>query len=182
MGNWNGFDWVLVTIVAVSMVLAFRRGLVRAIFGLLGFLGGFQLASWTYVDVAERINSTRWIQSQAAARIVAFVLIAAAVAVAFELVGRGLQRSLRAVGLGTFDRLLGSIFGFARGCLTGIALLMVASTFAPQSEVLTKSVLSPYLFAATLDVSFLVPQYMQQQMIDGAFDFHQNPPHWIKDR
>jgi membrane protein required for colicin V production len=179
IADWNGFDWVLTSIIFISMALAFRRGLVRAIFGLLGFIGGFQLASWTYIPVADQINRSHAIQSQAGARIVAFLLIAAAIALAFEFVGRGLQKTLHAIGMSFFDRMLGAVFGFARGCLTCIALLMAITTIAPRSEAVTRSVLSPYLFAAAHDVSFLVPQYLQQEMIDGVFDFKKNTPRWI---
>jgi membrane protein required for colicin V production len=179
IASWNAFDWVMVIIVALSMGLAFRRGLVRAIFGLLGFIGGFVLASNTYTDVADRITFGHGIHSQTTARIVAFILIAIGVALAFEVIGRGVQRSLRMVGLGWFDRALGSVFGFARGCLICIALLMVVCNIAPQSELILKSVLSPYLFAVAHDVSFLVPQYLQQEMMNGAFDLKQDAPHWI---
>jgi membrane protein required for colicin V production len=179
IGSLDAFDWLMVFIVGMSMAVAFRRGLVRAIFGLLGFIGGFQLASATYVSVAERINLGNGIQSETTARIAAFLLIAIAVALAFELIGGGVQRSMRAVGLGTFDRILGAVFGFARGCLLCIALLMVACNVAPQSDLLVRSALSPYLFAVAHDVSFLVPQDLQQEMVEGSFDFKQGPPHWI---
>lgn len=179
MANWNAFDWLMVIIVVLSMAMAYRRGLVRAILGLLGFVGGFQLASDTYVSVAERINLGHGVQTQTTARIVAFLLIAFAVAILFEMVGWGVQRSLRMVGLGIFDRMLGTVFGFARGCLLCIALLMVSANVAPQSELLVRSTLSPYLFAIAHDVSFLVPQYLEQQMMDGAFDFKKDPPRWI---
>jgi len=178
MAEWDGLDWAMATIVALSMVLAFRRGLVRAIFGLLGFLGGFQLASYTYTDVAERIHF-RYLQSMAATRIVAFLLIVVVVAVAFDLVGKGLQKSLRAVGLSTLDRMLGAVFGFARGCLICIGLLMAITTLAPGADAVTKSTLSPYLFVVSRDVSFLVPHYLEQQMIGGAVDIRQNAPLWI---
>jgi len=177
MADWNGFDWLLVSIVAFSMFMAFWRGLVRAIFGLVGFIGGFQLATWNYTKVGDWIVDSRLMAMPQAARILAFLVIVVAVAAAFELVGRGLQKSLRSIGLGIFDRALGAGFGFARGCLIGIAVLMAATTLAPQSQVVTTSVLSPYLFAVAHDVSFLVPQYLQQSMMDGAFDFKQNPPH-----
>jgi membrane protein required for colicin V production len=179
MANWNAFDWFMVIIVVLSMAMAYRRGLVRAILSLLGFVGGFQLASDTYVSVADRINLGHGIQSQTSARIVAFLLIVVAVALVFEMIGFGIQKSLRKIGLGTFDRMLGSVFGFGRGCLLCIALLMVSANVAPQSELLVKSQLSPYLFAIAHDVSFLVPQYLQQQMMDGTFDFKKDPPHWI---
>jgi membrane protein required for colicin V production len=179
MASWNAFDWLMVIIVAMSMTVAFMRGLVRAIFGLVGLVGGFELASNTYTEVADRINFGHGIQSQVSARIVAFLLIALVVSVAFDLVGRGVQRSIRAIGLGWFDRVLGSAFGFARGCLICIALLMVSADVVPQSQMLVGSALSPYLFALAHDVSFLVPQYLQQEMIDGVFDFKKNTPRWI---
>jgi membrane protein required for colicin V production len=179
IASWNAFDWLNVTVIVISMALAARRGLVRAIFSLLGYVGGFELASNTYTDLADRIHFGHGIHSQTTARIVAFLLIAIGVALALEVIGRRVQRSLRAVGLSTFDRLLGSIFGFGRGCLICIALLMVVCNVAPQSEFLLKSTLSPYLFAVAHDVSFLVPQYLQQEMIDGAFDLNRDTPHWI---
>ncbi|HEX9202230.1 MAG TPA: CvpA family protein [Acidobacteriaceae bacterium] len=177
--NWNAFDWVLVVIVVVSMVAAFRRGLVRAIFGLLGLIGGFQIAAWTYSTVGDWISASSIKVSPATARIIGFLLVVIAVSVGLEIVGWLFQKALRHVGLGPFDRLLGVAFGFARGCMVGIALLMATTTFAPQSGIITTSAISPYLFAVAHDVSFLVPQYLQQLMASGAYDFNHNPPRWI---
>jgi membrane protein required for colicin V production len=178
LSQWNGFDWLLATIVVFSIVRAVMTGLVRAIFGLLGLIGGFELASWTYTEVGDRLNETRWITSQPIARVLAFLVIATAVAIGFDLVGRGLQKSLRAIGLSAFDRILGGAFGFGRGCLVGIGLLMATATFLPQSQLITTSALSPYLFEIAHEVSFLVPQYLQQTIIDGTVDLRQNAPHW----
>jgi membrane protein required for colicin V production len=179
VADFNYFDWFLIVVVGFSMVMAFRRGLVRAIFGLLGFIGGFQLAAWNYELIGDWIRDSRLKISIPTARIIAFVLIVLVVAVALDQLGRLLQKVLRFVGLAFFDRVLGMAFGFARGCLIGIAVLMVTTTFAPDSEAVTTSALSPYLFAVTHDVSFLVPQYLQQLMLNGAFDLKHNPPHWI---
>jgi membrane protein required for colicin V production len=177
--QWNAFDWLLVAIVLVSMIFAFRSGLVRSIFGLMGLIGGFQIATWCYVTVGDWMTPSRLAWPQEARRIFGFLLVVAVVAVALQFAGWGLQKLLRKVGLGPFDRVLGTAFGLARGCIIGLALLMVATTAAPQSELITTSVLTPYLFAVAHDVSFLVPQYLQQQMINGAIDFKHNPPHWI---
>jgi membrane protein required for colicin V production len=179
LSDFNWFDWFLILIVLFSMAMAYRRGLVRAIFGLLGFIGGFLLASWNYELVGDWVLLSRFRMPLTTARIIGFLLIVVVVAVAFEFAGLLLQKILRSVGLGWFDRLLGMAFGFARGCLIGIALLMATTTFAPQSEFLTTSELTPYLFAVTHDVSFLVPQYLQELMATGAFDFKHGPPHWI---
>ena len=179
VSNFNPFDWFLVAVVVFSMVMAFRRGLVRAIFGLMGLIGGFQFAAWTYSTVADWILASRLKVSPSTARIAAFLLVVIAVWAAFEIGGNLLQRFLRKVGLGTFDRVLGIAFGFARGCMVGIALLLATTTFLPQSGLISSSALSPYLFAVAHDVSFLVPQYLQQLMATGAFDVNHNTPHWI---
>lgn len=179
MADWNGFDWMLILVVGFSMGMGFRRGLVRTVMGLAGFVLGFLLAAGNYTRFGDWICDTHIIASTPTARIVAFLLIAALVGIGAELFARLLQKTIHAVGLGLADRFLGAVFGFIRGCMIGIALLMIATTFTPQSKLITSSVLSPGLFAAAHDVSFLVPQYLQQQMIDGAFTFKQNPQHWI---
>ena len=179
VADFNWFDWLLILIVAFSMVMAFRRGFVRALFGVLGFIGGFALAALNYDVVGDWINTSRLTIAPSTARIIGFLLIVVAVAAAFELLGRLVQKVLRTVGLTFLDRTLGLAFGFARGCLIGIGLLLITTTFAPRSPIITTSVLSPYLFAVTHDVSFLVPQYLQRLMLDGAFNLKQSPPHWI---
>ncbi len=178
--QWNAFDWALVLIALTSMVLAFRSGLVRAALGLMGLIGGFQVASWWYPQVGDLISPARLAWPRQAKDVFGFLAIVLVVSLLMQLAGWALQKMLRMAGLGGFDRLLGAAFGFARGCILGLAILMAASIAAPQSELLTTSVLTPYLFAVAHDVSFLVPQYLQQQMIDGAFDFKHNPPDWIK--
>ncbi len=43
------------------------------------------------------------------------------------------RRTVKAVGLGLVDRLLGAAFGFIRGGLLGVAILMAISAFLPNS-------------------------------------------------
>jgi membrane protein required for colicin V production len=179
LADLNYFDWVLIAIVFISMALAFRRGLVRAIFALLGFVGGFQTAAWTYRYVGEWLLACRIPMSVPTARILAFLLVVVIVAAVVDGAGGLLQKLLRTVGLGLFDRVLGMAFGFARGCLVAIAILMFTTTFAPQSSAVTNSELTPYLFAVFHDVSFLVPEYLQDLMASGAFNFDHSTPYWI---
>jgi membrane protein required for colicin V production len=177
--DFNAFDWLLIGILLVSTALAFRRGLVRAIFGLAGLFVGFKLAGWSYIHLGDWIVYLKLMESSASARIVAFLVVLAVGAVLCELAGQRVQRTARAVGLGLLDHMLGLAFGFVRGCVVGIALLMITVNFSPQAQVVTTSVLSPYLFAAAHDVSFLVPQYIQQLMANGPTTLKAAPPSWI---
>ena len=157
LSSFNAFDWALVVIVVFSMFAGFRRGIVRTLLGIVGFVGGFLLACWDYNRLGEWLRQQHWVSSGTAAAIVAFLMLLALVGIGAALVGRMLRRSVRAAGLGYWDRTLGAIFGFMRGCIFGIALVMIPGTFAPQSKLIRTSVLSPYLFAAAHDVSFLLP-------------------------
>jgi len=165
IADWNWFDWVLIAILIFSMVRAFMTGLVRAIAGLVGFIAGFEMANWAYVDLGDRFSEQGWIVSQSMARTVAYLLIVAIMVVVCEVLGIVLQRSLRTIGMGLLDRILGVAFGFARGCLIGIALLMAATMYTPQPEVVAKSRLRPYLFTVVHDVSFLIPDSLQQRIL-----------------
>jgi len=165
LADLNWFDWVLIAILIVSMVWAYVTGLVRAIAGLFGFAVGYEVASWGYVDLGTRIRDQAWITSDFMSRTVAFLVIMAIVVAVFEASGRVLQKKLRTIGLGTFDRILGAGFGFARACLIGIALLIAATMFTPQPEAISNSVLRPYLFTVVHDVSFLIPDSIQQRIL-----------------
>jgi len=161
VGNWNGLDWALFVILLLSTVRAWMRGLVQALFGLLGFVGGFQLASWNYAAAGDWIYEKGLLKSLPNARIAAFLAIVAAIVIAFELIGRGVRKSAHAVGFGIFDHSLGAAFGLARGLLLGVGVIVGVTAFAPQSGWVEGSKLSPYFLGAAHAVSFLVPHNLQ---------------------
>src|ERR1700734_2829413 len=101
----NLFDWFLIAIVAYSIVMAFLRGIILELFT----LGGLIIAS------------------PAAAQILAFLLIVVGIMILSTHLGKALNSTAHAIGLGFFDRLLGAVFGFARGCLFSIAILMAVA-------------------------------------------------------
>ncbi|HEV2618992.1 MAG TPA: CvpA family protein [Acidobacteriaceae bacterium] len=165
VAEWNALDWVLLAVLLFSVAAGFRRGLVRTVLGLAGYVGGFMLASWKYGEVGDWLVGAGWIKSPATARVVAYLLIVVLVVMAAELVARMVHRTLRAVGLSLINRLLGAGFGLVRGAVAGMALLMIPATFAPGSRLVTTSVLSSYFLAGAHDVSFLVPEYLQRLIL-----------------
>lgn len=172
------FDWVLAAIVVYSTVLAFVRGLVREIFALAGLIGGLLLAAWNYDRVAAALG--RFISTPALAQTVAFALILAIVAVIATLAGKALYSTAHAIGLGFFDRLLGAAFGFVRGCLIGVVILVAISAFYPQAKWAANSQLSSYFLTGAHAVSFVVPHGLREQIVDGAEKLKHNAPGWIK--
>jgi membrane protein required for colicin V production len=171
-------DWSLIAIIAYSTIVAFMRGIILELFSLGGLIAGILLASWNYNHVALLLQ--RLITTPATAQIVAFLFIVVAVMVLSAILGKLLNRTAHAIGLGFFDRLLGAIFGFARGCLFGVAILMAVAAFLPHSTWTANSQLTPYFLAGAHAVSFVVPHDLRQLILDGATQLKHNAPDWIK--
>src|SRR5271154_3903812 len=174
----NLFDWFLIAMLVYSTIAAFVRGIILELFSLGGLIAGILIASWNYNHVA--IFLERIITTSTTAQIVAFLFIIIGVMVLSLVLGKALNRTAHAIGLGFFDRLLGAVFGFARGCLFGVAILMAIAAFLPHSEWIANSRLSSYFLAGAHAVSFVVPHDLQQQILNGAQQLKHNAPDWIK--
>ena len=174
----NLFDWMLLAILAYSTVIAFVRGIILELFSLGGLIAGILLASWNYKYVATFFGHL--IKTPSTAQIVAFLIIVIAVMILCTFLGKALNRTAHAIGLGFFDRLLGAGFGFGRGCLIGVAILMAVAAFRPHSDWAENSRLSPYFLAGAHAVSFVVPHQLQQQILNGVQEIKHNAPNWIK--
>ena len=179
----NLFDWALLVILAYSTIAAFLRGILLELFSLGGLIAGIFLASWNYGILAAflgKVISPLVHLAPSTFNIISFLLIAIGVMIVCGIAGNMLRRTAHTIGLGFFDRLLGAFFGLARGCLIGIALFMSAAAFLPQSALISNSRLAPYFLAGVHAVSFVVPQDLQQQLLNGIAQLKHNAPDWIK--
>jgi membrane protein required for colicin V production len=159
--QWNLLDWTVVLILLLSMVAGYWRGVIRTLLGLAGLVGGFMLAQGNYLPLGAWLHSKHLISSPFAASVVAFLLLFALVIVGAQLVARMLHTTIRKSGLGYLDRMLGGAFGLLRGCVIVVALLVIPTTFAPQSKLVATSILSPYFLGVAHDVSFLLPRSLR---------------------
>lgn len=176
--SFNGFDWFLVAVIAVSTIAAFLRGIIKVLFSLGGLILGIIFASWNYLTLAARLQ--RLIPSFAIAEVVAFLLILAIIMVLFSLAAGLVRKTVSAVGLGIVDRLLGALFGILRGSLLGVAAMMAIAAFMPDSPWIKNSQLAPYFLAAAHAVSFVVPEHFQHQITDGATRLLQQTPDLLR--
>ncbi len=167
------FDWVLLGLVGLSAALAFRRGLIRVVFSLAGVAAGTMLAGWYFQAAAVWLQG--WIGSGVAARMVTFLGILMGVTLLCSVAAQLVRRTVKAVGLGMFDRLLGGAFGAARGGLLGVALVLAIAAFAPRSTWLKHSQLAPYFLSGAHAVSFLMPRQLKQQVDLGTASLLRQP-------
>lgn len=173
----NPFDWFLIAVLLYSTIAAFMRGFFRETFSLVGLIAGILIASWYYPLIGSRLAALiPW----AIAQIVAFLFIAIVVMVLCGIAGKLLSSTAKTIGLGFVDRLLGAVFGFARGCLLCVAILMAAAAFVPRTSYIQNSQLSGYFLDGAHAVSFVVPTNLQQHIRQGAQELKHNAPDWIK--
>ncbi|MDE1175356.1 MAG: CvpA family protein [Edaphobacter sp.] len=172
------FDWLMVVVLAYSTVQAFMRGLVREIFSLCGLIAGVLLASWNYGRLVPFLGNL--IHNPAFASAAAFLIIAIVVMILAAIAGRLVHATAHAIGLGFFNRLGGAAFGFLRGCLIGVAILMAISAFLPELGWVKNSRLAPYFLEGAHAVSFVVPQDLEQRILTGATLIKHNTADWIK--
>ena len=174
----NPLDWLLAALLTYSIVKAFIQGFFREALALAGLVFGLLFAGWFSAAFALRLHGL--IASPQIAQLTAFLLILAATMFAASLLARVLRKSASAIGLGLVDRFAGAAFGFARGCLFGVAILFALTAFLPTSDWVRTSILAPYFLRGAHAVSFVVPHDLQRKVSDGIAHTKHTAPDWIK--
>ena len=146
-------DWIIVAILAISVLAGLARGFFRSAFSLFGLIVGLWLAAWNYWRLAAMLKPL--VRSIEVADAIAFISIALLVMVAAAVAGSLLAKLFEKVGLGCLDRVAGGIFGFAQGLFFVLVGILVTVAFFPQTVWLTEARLPRYFFGA-LHVSIRV--------------------------
>ena len=125
-------DWILVAVLAASMLLGVWRGLVYEVLSVMGWIAAFLLAQWFAPDVAEKLpmqNSGETLRYAAA-----FVLVFIVSVFVAGLISALMKKIISVVGLRPVDRILGATFGLFRGLILLLAFSVVVHTTALQES------------------------------------------------
>jgi membrane protein required for colicin V production len=145
----NGFDIAVLVVVVLSTLLAFARGVVRELIALASWVAALVLALALGGEVASMLPVLE--TSPAARYILAAGLVFIGVLVAGAAIAHLLTKAVRAVGLGFLDRLLGAVFGIARGVAIVLLFVLVAGvTTLPRYEWWQNAAFGPVLVTAAL--------------------------------
>jgi membrane protein required for colicin V production len=153
----NGFDIVLIVVVAISTLFAFVRGVVRELIALAAWVVGIFAAIGYAGTVAGWFSSLD--ATPAVKHVVAFGLILLAVLIAGAVVARMLSSVIKAIGLGFVDRTLGAVFGSARGVAVLVIFALIAGvTTLPKRDWWQNSTLGQPLAEAALAFKPYLPR------------------------
>jgi membrane protein required for colicin V production len=116
-------DWILLALLAASMLVGAWRGLVYEVLSVMGWIAAFLLAQWLAPEVAEKLPMQS--SGETLRYAAAFVLVFIASVFAAGLISALMKRLISAVGLRPVDRILGAVFGLFRGLILLLALSVV---------------------------------------------------------
>ncbi len=161
----NGLDWLIAGILVLSAVHAAAQGFVFELFSLAGTVVGYLLAAWEYPVTARYIAP--YVKNDLVASGAGFLLIFVAVVILAGIAGRIARWATKSVGLRWFDRFLGGVFGFLRGALVVMVLVMAMASFLPSSSELAKSSLAQYFLVAGRAAIYAGPGDLKHKFRDG---------------
>ncbi len=156
------FDYVVIAVVALSVLLAVFRGAVREITALAGWaaaliLSGLfaqQLAQWLPASLSHMLRA-----------VIAYVVIFLSVLLLSGLIGLLLAKLFRVAGLGFTDRAVGAVFGFVRGAvIVFVGVMFAGLTGLPKEAFWRKAALSGPVETAVLAAKPALPKDLAQRI------------------
>ena len=131
------WDWGIVFLLMVSTLVSIWRGFSREAISLLGWIISFVIANLYAGTAAISLESV--IDNAMARLLVSWLLIFIVVLLTTTFFSKVFSKVVFAVGLGFLDRLLGIVFGFARGVIIAMVIVFLGREVSP---VMFKDVLS----------------------------------------
>lgn len=157
------FDYVVLGIIGISMLLSLMRGLVRELLGLAGWIIAALAAKAYAVDVALMLPAD--IPGQGLRLAAAFAIVFLGILLIASLLAIAISELFKQVGLGWLDRGLGGLFGCARGLLIVCVLVLVGGmTSLPQDPRWRNAMFSAPLEAMVMAIMPWLPQEMAKHI------------------
>lgn len=159
----TAFDYAVLAVVGVSLLLGAWRGLFSEVLALLAWVVAFFAGRALAADVAPVFAG--WMKDPALQYVAGFALIFIAVILVAGLLRLLVSRLLRAIGLGPLDRFLGALFGVVRGvAIVLIAVAIAGLTAVPHQPWWREATLAPPLETAVVAAKPWLPQAVAKRI------------------
>ncbi|TFW18326.1 CvpA family protein [Duganella callida] len=137
------FDYLVIFVLAASVIISMMRGLVKEVLSLAGWVVAFVLANAYAAALAVMLPPV--IPGEVLRLILAFVALFIGVKILAGLLAMVLGALLDAGGLSLLDRAAGAAFGLCKGLVIVLAaVILCGMTSMPQQDFWKHAVLSPY--------------------------------------
>jgi membrane protein required for colicin V production len=143
------FDYVTIAVIGFSLLFGLWRGVIGEVVALLAWVAGIFAAVEFGQEIGQKFLTG--VADPAVRALGGCVLVFLGVLLAMSLVRLAVRSMVKALGLTVSDRLLGMLFGLARGILVMMLLVGLGGmTAAPKQVWWRQAVLAPPLETAVL--------------------------------
>ena len=157
------FDYAVALIVGVSVLISVMRGMVREVIALAGWIVAFVVANLYSGAVAAWLPAG--IANESLRMLVAFLILFFGALLAMGLLAVAASRLMKRAGLSIEDRVLGAVFGFARGVLiVMVFVLMAGLTSLPRQPIWKDAMLSAPLGTFAVFIREWLPNDLSQRI------------------
>ena len=162
----NVLDYTILIVVGISALVGLLRGFVRETVSLLVWIGAFWLALTYSAPAADRMSDL--IQEPSLRIAAAFVSLFLLVLASGVVINYLLAGLLKKTGLRVSDRILGVLFGLARGGLVvGLGMVLIELTPMVDSASWRESVFIGFLHPMLADVHRYLPSGLHTAAAQG---------------
>jgi len=154
------FDYAVISVVVLSVLLALFRGVVREIAALGGWAAALILSGLFAQDLAQWLPGSL---SHLLRAVIAYLIIFLGVLLLSGVIGLLLAKLFRAAGLGFTDRAVGALFGLVRGVvIVFIGVMLAGLTNLPKEPFWREAALSGPIETAVLAAKPALPKDLAQ--------------------
>ncbi|HEU4853004.1 MAG TPA: CvpA family protein [Telluria sp.] len=157
------FDYLVLAVLASSIVIGVFRGLVKETLSLAGWVVAFFVANAFGAKLAVMLPAA--IPGEVLRLIIAFIALFIGTRLVMGLVSMAIGALITATGLSPLDRLLGAGFGLARGVVIVLAVVTVcAMTSIPQQPFWKNAQLRPAVEGTARAIRPLLPEALARHL------------------
>ncbi len=137
----TSFDYAVLGIIGISIVVSMMRGAIKELLALFGWLAAFYIAKIYSPLLATFLPEG--IPTDALKTLAAFLMLLIAVLFINSLLSIAVSGVVSKIRLGWLNRFLGVIFGFMKGLfIVGVLVFLAGLTSLPKEKVWTEAMLS----------------------------------------
>lgn len=151
------FDYSVLAIIGLSVILSIMRGMVKEVLSILGWIAAFYVGK-TYTSQLMPLMPLD-IPSESLRILAAFVVLFLATLLLSTLLAIAVSTVFKKVGLGWLDRMLGALFGMFRGLLIVCILVFLAGlTELPKDSRWKNAMFSSPIEALVINMLHWLPE------------------------
>ena len=157
------FDYAVLLIIGLSILLSVMRGMVREILALLSWVVAFLIANIYTVQFAPMLPKA--IPGDSLRLLAAFVILFLATLLVMSLLAIAMSGLVKSIGLSMMDRGLGALFGLVRGLLIVMVLVLVGGlTSLPHQNFWQNAMFSAPLEAFAVSIKPWLPDDLSKRI------------------